>query len=29
MGTSIQEEPQWGIDMCNVDLQDVEDLPGL
>jgi hypothetical protein len=29
MGTAIQEEPQWGIDMCNVDLQDVEDLPGL
>jgi hypothetical protein len=29
MGTAIQEETQWGIDMCNVDLQDVEDLPGL
>ena len=29
MGTAIQEEPQWGVDMCNVDLQDVEDLPGL
>ena len=29
VGTAIQEEPQWGIDMCNVDLQNVEDLPGL
>jgi hypothetical protein len=28
-GTAIQEEPQWGIDVGNVDLQDVEDLPGL
>jgi hypothetical protein len=29
MGTAIQEEPQWGIDTGNVNLQDVEDLPGL
>ena len=29
MGTAIQEEPWWEIDMCNVDLQDIEDLPGL
>ena len=29
MGTAIQEEPQWGIDTGNVNLQDVEELPGL
>ena len=29
MGTAIQEEPQWGFDTGNVNLQDVEELPGL
>jgi hypothetical protein len=29
MGTAIQEEPQWGIDTGNLNLQDVEELPGL
>jgi hypothetical protein len=28
-GVAIQEEPQWGINTCNVNLQDVEELPGL
>jgi hypothetical protein len=28
-GVAIQEEPQWGINTCNVNLQYVEELPGL
>jgi hypothetical protein len=28
-GAVIQEEPQGGINVCTIDLQDVTDLPGL